>query len=374
MMLYIDIPTLPEFKALAAERDAACVSIYLPTTPLTQDTVASRAELRALGKSALDQMEAGGSDKRQRASIEEHLATLAEDEEFWKFQAHSLAVLATPDMVRTFRLPNRLTAMAQISDRFHLKPLLRAITFPHEAFVLALSENAVRLVEMCADLPPQEVKIAELPRSAANAAGRATLNDRSPSGRIQGSEGQKVRLRQYSRQVDGALRPVLAGRETPLILAATEPLASIFRLVNTYPRLAEGTVSVSPDRISNADVAAAARPILDRIYASDLRVMRALFDSRRGQRRATSDLSDAARAATFGAIAQLMVDIDEVIPGTIDETDGRITFAEGPSATTYGIVDEIAGRALLSGATVLAVRKQDIPDHAHLAAVLRFPT
>ncbi len=373
MMLYVDIPTLPEFRALAAERAGACVSIYLPTTPLTQDTAVSRAELRALGKSALDQLATGDRDKRQRASIEDHLAGLAEDEEFWKFQAHSLAVLATPDAMRTFRLPNRLTAMAQVSDRFHLKPLLRAITFPHEAFVLALSENAVRLVEMCADLPPQDVKIAELPTSAADAVGRATLNDRSPSRRIQGSEGQKVLLRQYSRQIDAALRPVLAGRETPLILAVTEPLASIFRLVNTYPRLAQSGVSVSPDRISNADLAAAARPILDAIYDHDLRAMRALFDSRRGQGRATSDLSDVSRAATFGAIAQLMVDIDEVIPGTIDETNGRITFADGPSATTYGIVDEIAGRALLSGASVLAVRKADIPDHASLAAILRFP-
>jgi hypothetical protein len=100
--------------------------------------------------------------------------------------------------------------------------------------------------------------------------------------------------------------------------------------------------------------------------------MRALFEKRKGQGRATSDLSDAARAATFGAIEQLMVDIDEVIPGTVDETDGRITFAERSSAANYGIVDEIAARALLSGATVLGVRKEDIPGRAPLAAILRF--
>jgi hypothetical protein len=35
-MLYVDIPTLPEFKALATVRGDACVSIYLPTTPLPQ--------------------------------------------------------------------------------------------------------------------------------------------------------------------------------------------------------------------------------------------------------------------------------------------------------------------------------------------------
>jgi hypothetical protein len=53
--------------------------------------------------------------------------------------------------------------------------------------------------------------------------------------------------------------------------------------------------------------------------------------------------------------------------------DGRVTFAEKVSLQTYGIVDEIAARALLSGASVLGVRKADIPGGAHLAAILRYP-
>jgi stalled ribosome rescue protein Dom34 len=112
---------------------------------------------------------------------------------------------------------------------------------------------------------------------------------------------------------------------------------------------------------------------LDGIYARELQSMRDLFESRSAQGRATSDLSDAARAATFGAIEQLMVDIDEITPGTVDEEDGRVTFAERASAQTYGIVDEIAARALLSGASVLGVRKEDIPGRASLAAILRYP-
>ena len=35
----------------------------------------------------------------------------------------------------------------------------------------------------------------------------------------------KVRLAQYARKVDQALRDLLGGRETPLILAAAEPLS-----------------------------------------------------------------------------------------------------------------------------------------------------
>jgi hypothetical protein len=49
-----------------------------------------------------------------------------------------------------------------------------------------------------------------------------------------------------------------------------------------------------------------------------------------------------------------------------------VTFAAGPSAGTYDVLDEIAGRALATGARILGVRKGDLPDNAPLAAILRF--
>ena len=41
-MLYVDIPSLADLKSLAAHRDDICVSIYLPTTPVSQETVRSK--------------------------------------------------------------------------------------------------------------------------------------------------------------------------------------------------------------------------------------------------------------------------------------------------------------------------------------------
>ncbi|MFL5335080.1 MAG: hypothetical protein ACJ8H8_18270, partial [Geminicoccaceae bacterium] len=79
------------------------------------------------------------------------------------------------------------------------------------------------------------------------------------------------------------------------------------------------------------------------------------------------------RYGTFGAIEALLVDIDEVVPGRIDEDTGAVTFVDAPGADSYGVVDEIADRALVTGARVLGVRKADIPGGAHLAAILRYP-
>ena len=151
------------------------------------------------------------------------LFDLVDDDIFWEFQANSLAVFVTPESLRTFRLPNRLQPLVEVSDRFYVKPLLRAVTVPQFAFGLALAQNSLRVVEVSADTPVFEVKVESMPKDAASAAGKASIKDRSPSGRIQGSEGMKVRLAQYARKVDQALRDLLGGRETPLILAAAEP-------------------------------------------------------------------------------------------------------------------------------------------------------
>jgi hypothetical protein len=123
----------------------------------------------------------------------------------------------------------------EVADRFYVKPLLRAIAFPQAAFVLALAAGSVRLVEITRDGPALTVDVPGLPSDAASAAGKASLADRSPDRRIQGSEGQKVRLRQYARKVDQALRGVLTGLEPPLILAATGPLDNIYRSLSSYP-------------------------------------------------------------------------------------------------------------------------------------------
>jgi hypothetical protein len=371
-MLYIDRPSNEDITALNSARSDACVSIYVPTTPLTQHIGASRIEYGNLVKTALAQLDAASFDKRRLARLDEGLAMLDADDEFWRVQAHSLAVFATPDRVLTFRLANKLEGMAQVSDRFHLKPLLRAVTFPYEAFVLALSENDVRVFEFLPDAPPVPIKIAGLPKDAASHAGKASLNDRSPSGRIQGAEGQRVRHLQYLRAIDAALRPVLSGRSTPLILAGVDPLASLYRTINSYPYLLDTGLKVSPDGMKDSDIARQVVPLLDQAHAAQLAVAKALFETRSGQRRTATDLTDVARLATYGGVESLFVDIDDVLPGTVDE-NGVVALAGGESASTYGVVDEIAARVLSTGGRVMAVRRPDVPGGGAVAAVLRYP-
>jgi len=371
-MLYLDIPTPADFADLANHRGDMCVSIFLPTTPVSLETDADRLLLKNQAKEALEQLQVDNVDKRRAADLAEELDDLIDDDEFWRFQARGLAIYATPDNLHSFRLPNALEPLVKVSDRFHLKPLLRSITFCNACYVLALADASVRLIEVLADLPAVEVNVDNMPKDAASAVGKASIAVRSYSGRLGGSEGKKVRLRQYARQVDAALRGLLSGSDIPLVLAAVESLGAIYRSVNSYTYLLPRGIEGNPERQSAAELAAAARPLLDELYRERIADWLALFRQRGNEGRATTDIAQAARAATFGAIQSLLVDLDRVMYGMVDEVDGSVTFADGPGAGAYGVADEIARRVLLSGGRVWSVRQANMPEGKALAAILRY--
>src|SRR5262245_5404378 len=350
MNLHVDIPTHTQIEHLLDTRARGCVSLYMPTDPASRGD-AERIELKNLAGEAVRQLQDSDAPRSDVAAIDAALNDLLDDGEFWRYQARSVAVFASPQALTTFRLPNRLVSSVEVSDRFHLKPLLRSVTFPQVAFLLALAQNSVRLLEVLPDQPPSVVDVPDL----------------APA------PFEKGRLRQYARSVDQALRPVLNSLEVPLILAAAEPLNSIFRSVNSYPYLAAAGVPGNPETTSDADLAASGRSVLDELYAGELDRLRRLYEQRSAERRVLSDIAEVARAATAGAVDTVFVDIDEVVPGTVDEESGAVSFSAASDAVDYGVVDEIARRAWLNGGRVLAVRRDDIPGNQSVAAILRYP-
>lgn len=357
MALHTDIPTRREIERLLNATADHCVSIYLPTHRVTLETRQDRLVLRDLTREAVEQLHAAGAASDSIADIEEHLLHLVEDDdEFWVNQADSLAIFASPDRFETHRLPNHLSAMVEVSDRFHIMPLMRAVTFPHAAWILALSQGSVRLLEMGPTGAPEEVRVEGMPKDAFESSGNKI---------------HKARETAYARKVDTALREVLTGSDLPLILAASQPMAALFRSVNTYPHLVAEREHGNPETTTDAELADAARAILDDFYADQLAELAVLFDERRSQGRTAVDVSDVARLATLGAVDTVLVDIDASVPGSIDEA-GAVTFDEVDDAINYGVTDEIARRVLLAGGRVLAVRAGDIPDGGPTAAILRY--
>ncbi|MBJ7457744.1 MAG: hypothetical protein JHD02_01005 [Thermoleophilaceae bacterium] len=372
MPKHIDVPSENDIKQLMSVRTTACASIYLPTSPLPTESEAARIEFKTLASTAVERLRASGADKHDVNAINDALQELDEDEAFWLHQAQSLAVFATPDSLRTFRLPNNLTELVEVSDRLLVKPLLRTITFPQAAYVLALSVNSTRLLSISPDQDPLEVAVPNMPTDASSAVGLDSLKDNNPTSRTQGSAGRKLRLRQYAHQVDRALRPVIGASDLPLIIASTEPLESIFRATTHYQRLAPINIEGNPDERTDAQLADAARKVLDVVYAGKIEELKETYELRASKDRATTDLARIAKAATFGAVDTLLVDIDVTIDGLVDEETGQLQIDDSDTVSNYGVVDEIARRVIDSGGRVLAVRKEQVPTGADAAAILRF--
>ena len=88
-------------------------------------------------------------------------------------------------------------------------------------------------------------------------------------------------------------------RLLPLILAATEPLDAIYRSLNSSPALAASGIRGNPEALTDDELAAAARSVLDELYAAELAAVRATFEPRFHEGRASSDVATVARAATI---------------------------------------------------------------------------
>ena len=175
---------------------------------------------------------------------------------------------------------------------------------------------------------------------------------------------ERIELKNLAAEAARQLSDLGAGHDVAEIGAAFADLAD-----DEAPMTNSGNPEATPD----ADLVFSARSVLDQLHASQLQALQELYQRRWSEGRAAHDVADVARAATRGAVEVVFVDIDEVIPGSIDEATGALTLSATDDAASYGVIDEIARRVWLSGGRVLAVRRDDVPGKDSVAAILRYP-
>lgn len=366
-MLHVDLPTDDDLRQLADASSAATVTVYLPTTPVTTDADADRIAFVNLAREGVEALRAAGTSKGEADAIAEQLDDLADDSAFWAHQANGLAVISTASGTVTFRLPDPVGPSVYTGDRARLAPLVAAATAPRAFLVLDLSADGARLLESSGDRAATAIAVPEMPKSAADLAGKSSINDRSHSGRLVGDEGRNVHLRSYARAVNAAVRPLLHGEVEPLVLVATEPLATMFREVNTYPHLLDTGVSLSADHEDDAAVARLAAPVAAEAAAAATTALIELLSQRHETGRAAFDASTVARAAVQGAVAILLLDTTANLPGAVND-DGTIAVDGGAG----GVAEDLVRLVLAAGGTVRHVDASRLPGDTPVAAILRW--
>ena len=76
----------------------------------------------------------------------EPASLLLQDSDFWQHQSDGLAIFLSANGLRRYRLPLNFEELVVVVDHFHIKPLLPLFTGDGQFFILALSQNSVRLL------------------------------------------------------------------------------------------------------------------------------------------------------------------------------------------------------------------------------------
>src|SRR5690606_19405192 len=111
-------------SVLLADHAPPCLSLYQPTHRHYPERQQDPIRFRNLVKG----IEASLRQKYAARDAQPLLApfhALAEDRNFWNTTLDGLAVLATPDLFKVYRLQRPVPELYVVADSFHTKPLLR---------------------------------------------------------------------------------------------------------------------------------------------------------------------------------------------------------------------------------------------------------
>src|SRR5581483_1287239 len=224
-------PTLLDtVKSLAGEQAQTCVSLYLPTYRGGTESFQNPVRLKTLLRRAEAELLARGIGEDDTKAMLHSVERLLNAPDFWQHPSDGLAVFFSPQTARCQWLPQSVAEEVSIAGRFNIKPLLPLLNGDGRFYILALSQNAVRLLEGTR-ASVREVEIEGIPRSLAEA-----LKYDDPERQLQlhtsgaGSnaifhghgvdrENEKVNLLRFFQQIDRGLHPLLREEKAPLALA-----------------------------------------------------------------------------------------------------------------------------------------------------------
>ena len=388
----MDILTRAELEQLMRKEKQGCVSIYLLTHRTGADAQQDPIRLKNLLGKAEKDLSDRGMGRRDVQKMLEPASVLLQDFDFWQHQSDGLAIFLSSNGIRRYRLPLNFEEFVTVMDRFHIKPLLPLFTGDGQFYILALSQNEVRLL-LGTRHSVSEVDIGQVGGSLAEAipsvnhqmslhlhtSGSTGGMSRSGSVTFHGQgggsdESAKKELLRYFRLIADGLTDFLQGDQAPLVLAGVEYLLPIYKEANTYPNLIDTVITGNPDLLSADELHKSAWEIIRPLFQAAQEEAFAHYQQLAGQasEQVADTLEKIVPAASDGRIETLFIAAGVQQWGVFDPLTNEIEVHDQIESGDELLLDLAAVQTYLKGGTVYAVEPEKVPGGTYAAAVLRY--
>ena len=381
----MDLFLATDMQSLLGEHPAPCISIYMPTHRSGPGTERDPVRARRLLRQAQKRLEARGFEPDEARRFVRPLSRKIAEAELFAHPGDGLAVFLSADVCRVFRLPLSFRERVVLGPRFYVKPLLPLATEEARFYVLALSQNQVRLLD-CSGGGVLRLEGPDLPQSREEALGKEQFTPKvslhtgsSPRKGAQktvfhggGDEDEKSDLRRFCRQVDAGLVGRLAGRKEPVVLAGVEYLTGLYREVSRYAQLLPEVLPGNPEEASDEELRLRAWPLVEPLFLAGQRQAAARFAELAGTGRASTDVAEVIRAAVEGRVDVLFLAGDAELWGRLDGPGSPVELHPAAEPGDEELTDAAAALTLTQGGTAYAMARGEVPGGGDLAAVFRY--
>jgi hypothetical protein len=379
--------TRDELRILTASSQAPCVSIYMPTHRVSTENQQDRTRLKNLIRQAADSLQVYGLRATAAEALLEPASKLLGAIPFWKDKRDGLALFISPGVFRQYQLPTTFESLVVVAHRFHFKPLLTFLG-GNEFFVLALSQNAVRLFEgsrfgLSAVEDPEgmpksltdALKYEDLEKQMQFRTGTGGTGGKGARPAMfhgQETEDTKDRIQRYFRKIDQGLHDLLMEAQAPLVLAGVEYLLPIYKEINTYQHLLNGGITGNPEGVGPEELHRQAWTLVEPYFKREQEQAAGRYRQLAGTGRTSHDPKEIVPGAYHGRVELLFVAVGRQQWGDYDPGVNRVDLVVSPQPGSFDLLDLAATQTLLHGGAVYAVDPSEVPDEASLAAVFRY--
>lgn len=371
-----------EFQKLADVAGEPCVSIYLPTHTAGPEIRQDPIQLKNLLQEAKDSGQQLKLTSTELDQLLEPAGTLLQNERFWRHQSCGLAIFLNRSGMRLYRLPLDFSPEVIVGHEFHLKPLIPLYMGEGYFYILALSQQMVRLFQAT------QYKVIEVPLEGVPTSLEAALRYDDPEEHLQyhsggaekplyhgqgiGTTEDKTSIRRFFDRVNKGLHTYLNQETAPLVVASVEFLQPIFRESSSYPAIVEDGIYGNPEQMAPEDLHQAAwervKPLVMRSQQEILERFAELQDTQKIGTR----LEQIVPAAHNGQVDTLLVVKDAHSWGHFDPTTGNVTAAKAEDLDAVDLLDTAAVNTLVQGGSVYPVATESMPTTTPVAAIYRY--